>query len=108
MIAETYIPNPDNLPCVNHKDHDRSNNDVSNLEWCSYEYNNEYSDCQKKAVETLKKPVKQLTLNGELVKVWPSAADASRALGISGVYRGANGTRKTVGGFRWEYVIGGE
>ena len=41
LVAETYIPNPDNLPCVNHIDGDKSNNNVTNLEWCSSQYNSE-------------------------------------------------------------------
>lgn len=43
LVAETYIPNPDNLPVVNHKDHDRQNNHISNLEWCTVEYNTKES-----------------------------------------------------------------
>ena len=104
LVAEAYIPNPENLPCVNHKNHDRADNRASNLEWCSYQYNNKYSNCIEAMAASHKKPVKQLTLGGELIKVWDSAADADKGLGITGVYRGANGTRKTVGGFRWEYV----
>lgn len=108
LVADTYIPNPDNLPCVNHKDHNRANNDVSNLEWCSYEYNNSYSNCVDAMANSHKKPVKQLTKDGQLIKVWDCAADAEKALGIKHIYRGANGTRKTVGGYKWEYIqIGG-
>ncbi|MBO4543276.1 MAG: HNH endonuclease [Bacteroidales bacterium] len=44
LVAQAFIPNPDNLPCVNHKDYHRDNNCVSNLEWCSVEYNNHYSE----------------------------------------------------------------
>ena len=43
LVAETYIPNPNNLPLVNHKNEDRSDNKVENLEWCDYSYNRVYS-----------------------------------------------------------------
>jgi hypothetical protein len=42
LVAQAYIPNPDNLPEINHKDEDKTNNCVSNLEWCTKEYNLNY------------------------------------------------------------------
>lgn len=61
LVAETYIPNPDNLPCVNHKDEDKSNNHVDNLEWCDHAYNMEYS---------LAKTYKIKTPTNEIVEVF--------------------------------------
>lgn len=42
LVAEAFIPNADNLPCINHRDANRKNNEKTNLEWCSYLYNNQY------------------------------------------------------------------
>lgn len=42
LVAETYLPNPDNLPCINHKDENKANNSLPNLEWCTYNYNANY------------------------------------------------------------------
>lgn len=103
LVAEAFLPNPNDLPCVNHKDENRQNNILSNLEWCSYEYNNTYGTRIEKAVKAKSKPVKQLTMDGEFIKLWDSAAEASKAIGAQ-VYRAANGSRKSAGGYRWEYV----
>lgn len=52
LVAETFIPNPLGLPQVNHKDEDKSNNRVENLEWCDARYNTTYGDAKKKMIET--------------------------------------------------------
>lgn len=58
LVAQAFIPNPNNYPCVNHKDENPSNNCYINLEWCTYKYNNEYNNrverCKQKISNTLK------------------------------------------------------
>ena len=48
ILAETFIPNPNNYPIINHKDENPSNNCVDNLEWCTYQYNNTYNNIHKR------------------------------------------------------------
>lgn len=43
LLAMTFIPNPDNLPCINHKDGNKLNNDLSNLEWCNHATNERHA-----------------------------------------------------------------
>lgn len=84
LVAEAFMPNPGNLPQVNHKDENKENNFVfvnpdgtvdtekSNLEWCSAKYNSNYGDRTRKSSIAKYKPVVQKTKEGEVVKVWDS------------------------------------
>lgn len=60
LVAEVFIPNPEGLPIINHKDENKVNNSVENLEWCSYSYNNSYNDSAKKRA---KKFMRQVCVN---------------------------------------------
>lgn len=53
LVAVAFISNPNNLPCVNHINEDKSNNSASNLEWCSYEYNNNYGTKPKDCLRAI-------------------------------------------------------
>ena len=101
IIAETFLPNSDNLPCVNHKDEDKTNNNVNNLEWCNSEYNNAYGT----RTERCCKPVLQYTIDGKFVREWPSAMDAERNGGFSSecIYKCCKGKIKKHQGCIWRH-----
>ena len=84
LVAQTFISNPDSLPEVNHKDNDRANNHVNNLEFCTHEYNSKYR--QKYGIsntETIGRPVFAIDLNTMEVSRFRSQNEAGRNLGIN-------------------------
>ena len=97
LIAQAFLPNPNNLPEVNHKDEDKTNNKVENLEWCTSQYNVEYS--KAKAVIVINK------VSGLIVE-FSSAHEAERQTGISNgsISNCCNGKRKSAGGHIWFYA----
>lgn len=83
LVAQTFTKNTDNLPQVNHKDCDRTNNAVSNLEWCTAKYNSQYRDKYGLSnTESLGHPVFAINLNTLEVSSYPSQSEASRALRV--------------------------
>lgn len=108
LVATAFLDNPKNLPQINHKDENRTNNLVNNLEWCSCKYNNQYNDGYNKRGKTFSKnheyPVKIYSISGEYIKTFPSINDAVKATGLthSSINRAIAKTRKTAAGYIWE------
>lgn len=83
LVAQTFIPNPDNLPEVNHLDCDRANNNVENLEWCSKSYNRQYREKYGiSQTEAIGHPVFAVNLTTMEVLHFRSKAEAGRVLGV--------------------------
>ena len=107
LVAQAFIPNPNNLPQVNHKDEDKTNNCVENLEWCDGEYNLNYGNRKKKAAISRYKPINQYDLFGNLIKTWKSASTVQEELGFKAcnICWACRGKIKTAYGFKWSYAI---
>jgi len=105
LVAEAFIPNPQNLPCVNHKDENKINNCLDNLEWCTYEYNNNYGTIKERISKKISKPVLQLDRDGNLIREWPSIIKVEEETGINrhNISSCCSGKLKSAGGYLWKY-----
>lgn len=110
LVALAFIPNPFNLPQVNHIDENKANNNVDNLEWCTNEYNHRYGTRDKRAGEsnrccpTTSRRVYSIDSNGE-IEYFASIGDAERITGNShcNIVRALKGRRPRCGNRQWFY-----
>lgn len=102
LVAQMFIPNPNKYPHINHKDEDKQNNTVDNLEWCTAEYNNLYHDKCKRCC----KKVSRLDDSGNVLETYNSINEAAQAVGVtashlSTVLSGRRPRNTRAGGYKW-------
>lgn len=103
LVAMAFINNSENLPEVNHKDENKLNNRIDNLEWCTRLYNMRYGNAQEKATKTRYKKINQYDLSGNLIKTWNSIKEATETLKNTHIRDVLKGRRKTASNSYWTY-----
>ena len=119
LVAQTFLPNPNNKPCVNHKiegDEGKKINMVifnedgtideerTTIEWCTHEENNNYATHNERMAKTKSKTVLQFTLDDEFVREWSSTHECGRnGFNQGNIVKCCNGKQKSSYGYIWKY-----
>lgn len=117
LVAEAFIPNPNKLPCINHKDENKQNNYVNNLEWCTYQYNNNYGTRPDRVSQNnyFSKTILQYSKENVFIKEWKNTRMAIIGNNFFGkeinnlytikraIQNCCTGERQTAYGFKWKY-----
>lgn len=105
LVADVFLPKEQGKNYVNHRDEDKTNNSVNNLEWCDVLYNNTYGTRIENASKKVRKAINQYDKNNNFIRTWSSASEVEKRLKYFGsnICTCCKGRQKTAYGYKWKY-----
>lgn len=107
LVAEAFLPNPDNKPLIDHIDGDKTHNALSNLRWFTYSENSQAYEASKGMKRTAPKnhKIAQYAMDGTLVATFSNTGEAGKTTGFGrfGIYSACNGKLRTFNGYMWRF-----